>query len=1310
MVRPSSDESDPDVARLVRVDEIVTAAMERARSGQRISIDAIVAEHPDLAEELGAALEAVASMERTVARAEGESLEMPDRIGPYEVVRELGRGGMGIVYEAHDRSLDRRVALKLLPPSISSAPSFLERFRREAHAAARLEHPNVVPIYGVDQADGHDFLAMKFVDGHGIDELLNLYARSDRPFEPLDGDASDVDRDQRRALRLAGDLATGRLGAFDVASDSSASLDVAPLDDGEIPSLGRAYHRNVARIGLAVADALAYAHARGVLHRDIKPGNVLIDRRGGVWVTDFGLAKLEESEDITREGDLVGTLRYMAPEHFEGHAESRSDVYALGLVLYEMLTLQRALKADSRAELVREILYVVPRSPDQVRAVVPQDLARIVMKAIAKLPQERYRTAQAMAADLRAYLEGRPIAAREPSVLYLTRVTINRNRPLFVAIAALLLALVVGAVLYVAQLDRSRRAETTLAYRANLAAASASLEKSDVPSARRHLSSCPPSRRRWEWEHLEASLDRSLRTIASVGTRVLSLEDVGDAYRIVHNQGLVTVAGDGERTIELPGGGQRTRTLVGAWPVDDGWLCFRLYSGFLRCGPEGVPEDAPIGGAEDEAALAGIRSLSIGSYVIAADFAPDAGVAVAAELDGKMYVVDTEELSVIAEVPTGQTGVDQVLVSRDGRRAWTASRNGSVREWDLGTLTARTVFDSRASLFGVSLRRDERRLAVACEDHSVHVVPLDGDDADAYQLIGHEGPVSCVAFSPDGSMLVSCGSDKAVRVWDLRTRKALYVLTGHAREVATIAFNDAGDRFVTGSRSGTVKEWHIGPSGGRTTVRGHLADVTALDHAAAGDRFATGARDSTIRVTDADSLRLDAILIGHRSEVNGLVWHGADRRILGADRRGYFIDWDVDSAAARWSIRLEGVGARPALAPDGEVAYLGSYGGEVVRARLEDGAELARARLDGLGVRSVAVTPDGGRVLVGTLEGWLLALDGETLAEVERTKRHEDRITRTLFDPTGRVLATSSHDGTVALSAARTLAVERRVRLGGEGNAWDTDGLDGACFSPDGRLLAVASNSWLIRLLDVASCDVVLDLEGHRDWVRRVAFSPDGRTLVSTGSYASVRVWDTRTTPEAERAFDSRVDLEGAGRAVVESWLGGSILDLQDIEEALARVDGMSGGHVELQRATRSVLHQERARHLRRILERRLVERWDGAATDAADSYFDAWARRMEVDGGVRRLAALSAVVKGRGQTAAEQASRARDQLGDAGETDPVLALVELRLAMESGEEARVVAAEERLDAALASADVHPIDRRTARLGRDRVEGLDRSR
>ncbi|MEC8494649.1 MAG: serine/threonine-protein kinase, partial [Planctomycetota bacterium] len=341
----------------MRVDEIVTAALQEARAGHEVDIELVADQHPEIRSELLTALRGVASLERSV---DHEVLDagMPEAIGPYTVVREIGRGGMGVVYEAEDRSLDRRVAIKLLPERISSSADFVERFRREAHAAARLEHPGVVPVYGVGDADGQHYYAMQFVDGYGLDGLVRIFAGTRD-----EGEVLDRSEESGRERRFARALATGRLDRFGARSEDPSGLEGAD-DDGARPALGRAYHRNVARIGLRAAEALGHAHARGVLHRDIKPANVLLDRSGRVLITDFGLAKLDESEDLTREGDFVGTLRYMAPEQFNGHAEPRSDVYGLGLVLYELLTLERAVKSDSRAELVNELLHVVPRSPD----------------------------------------------------------------------------------------------------------------------------------------------------------------------------------------------------------------------------------------------------------------------------------------------------------------------------------------------------------------------------------------------------------------------------------------------------------------------------------------------------------------------------------------------------------------------------------------------------------------------------------------------------------------------------------------------------------------------------------------------------------------------------------------------------------------------------------------------------------------------------------------------------------------------------------------------------------------------------------
>ncbi|MEM8710187.1 MAG: serine/threonine-protein kinase, partial [Planctomycetota bacterium] len=445
----STSANAAEFQRLARVDEVLTAELAKVQGQSKPDVSEIVRRHPDIEKELRAALGGAIQLDRAARSASPAEAPLPARLDNYSVIRELGRGGMGVVAEAHDVELDRRVAIKILPAAVSADAEYAARFQREAHAAARLEHPHVIPIYGVGEAGGQAYIAMKLVDGHGLDELLFELKQEARAHQQEHRSGSKPSHSRTVARRLIRER-LGRVGsdASDESSWSSAEQD----DDDSRLHLGANYHRNVARIGLGIASALSYAHARGVLHRDIKPGNILLDRRGHVWVADFGLAKVEEADDVTREGEFVGTLRYMAPEQFQGHAEPRSDTYSLGLLLYELLTLRRAVDATDRAGLAYAVLHQDPKRPTSIRAEIPADLERIVMKACAKLQEERYRTASDLAADLRAYLDGRPIAARMPSALYLTRLAVHRNRTLFTTVAILAGLLILGAIAYVAEL------------------------------------------------------------------------------------------------------------------------------------------------------------------------------------------------------------------------------------------------------------------------------------------------------------------------------------------------------------------------------------------------------------------------------------------------------------------------------------------------------------------------------------------------------------------------------------------------------------------------------------------------------------------------------------------------------------------------------------------------------------------------------------------------------------------------------------------------------------------------------------------
>ncbi len=429
----------------------------RCRRGERPSIDEYAREHPALAGDIRELFPTIAAIENMKSAATRSSSGGPvsvelqlERLGDFRIIRELGRGGMGIVYEAEQESLGRRVALKVLPRQLLLDPGQLERFEREARTAANLHHTNIVPIFGVGTHDGYHFFAMQYIRGVGLDvvtrELRRRFssARADADSTPSRSPSSGADA-AFDALSIARALA--RDASWDrphpgtesrVSTESSAPTkrraggSAGPSGDecgGSAPresesgtdappalSVGPEHWRGIARIALQVADACEYAHRQGTLHRDIKPSNLLIDADGIVWVADFGLAKALDQDGVTQTGGVVGTLRYMAPEQFKGKSDVRSDVYSLGMTLYELATLRSAFAATDRTTLIDAIMHGRPKAPRQSCPGIPRDLETIILKAIAREPDARYATAAALAGDLRCFLEDRPIQARRATV------------------------------------------------------------------------------------------------------------------------------------------------------------------------------------------------------------------------------------------------------------------------------------------------------------------------------------------------------------------------------------------------------------------------------------------------------------------------------------------------------------------------------------------------------------------------------------------------------------------------------------------------------------------------------------------------------------------------------------------------------------------------------------------------------------------------------------------------------------------------------------------------------------------------------
>jgi eukaryotic-like serine/threonine-protein kinase len=335
-------------------------------------------------------------------------------LGDFLIVREIGRGGMGVVYEAIQISLNRMVALKVLPFAAALDAKHLQRFRNEAQAAAGLHHSHIVPVHAVGCERGVHFYAMQLIDGRPLD-LVIREARGEAGAAP---GGSTVDH-------LGGPTA------------------IAPVSVRSVSRTGRGREgfRTVARLAADVADALEYAHQAGIVHRDVKPANLLLDGKGTIWVADFGLAHVNDVS-LTRTGDVVGTLRYMSPEQASGSrtiVDHRADVYSLGATLYELITLQPMFAAQQRGALLNQILNEEPRPPRQLEKAIPAELETIVLKAVAKDPDDRYSSAGELAEDLRRYLDDVPIRARRPSLSERGRKWLRRH-PSFVGAAVLLLA------------------------------------------------------------------------------------------------------------------------------------------------------------------------------------------------------------------------------------------------------------------------------------------------------------------------------------------------------------------------------------------------------------------------------------------------------------------------------------------------------------------------------------------------------------------------------------------------------------------------------------------------------------------------------------------------------------------------------------------------------------------------------------------------------------------------------------------------------------------------------------------------------
>jgi serine/threonine protein kinase len=414
------------------VGQIADEYTQRVNRGERPSIEEYAEKHPEIASILREVLQALGMLRQPAVEAAlaGSEPYLAAPLGDFRLIRKIGGGGMGIVYEAEQISLKRRVAVKILPIAAAHDDRYIQRFQKEAEAAANLHHEHVVPVHSVGFHRGIHYYAMQFIEGQSLADIIHEM-RGRVGLEPSD---------QQETVPYA--------DAAPSAFPETASL-AALTTEGSMRS--PAFYRAVARLGQEAAEGLEHAHQLGVLHRDIKPGNLLVDRRCSLWITDFGLAHMRSDARLTLTGELVGTIRYMSPEQALAKrvpVDHRTDIYSLGATLYELLTLEPVFKGRDRQELLRQIAFDDPKPVRRVNASIPRDLETIVSTAMAKAPDHRYASARDMAEDLQLFLNDQPIKTRPEGVLrWLGRKSRRHATSLVLLLTAIITSVVLAVIL-----------------------------------------------------------------------------------------------------------------------------------------------------------------------------------------------------------------------------------------------------------------------------------------------------------------------------------------------------------------------------------------------------------------------------------------------------------------------------------------------------------------------------------------------------------------------------------------------------------------------------------------------------------------------------------------------------------------------------------------------------------------------------------------------------------------------------------------------------------------------------------------------